>query len=383
MSELPLVSIVITSYNYGRFLNETIDSALNQTYANTQVIVVDDGSTDNSPEIIDSYGERITPLLREHEGARRAYNEAFKASRGEVVIFLDSDDALISSAVERAVKFFENPDVVKVHWPLWEIDQHGRKIGRMIPQETSLSDGDLRDTVIRDGPNSCVGPPMSGNAWSRALLARIFPIELEGEFHYDTYFTGIAAVLGTMRAIPEPQGYYRIHGGNIFASHTSDVRNRKDLADYNSRCISLSKRLMEMGIHVDPQDWKKDNLHYLWMEMQDVASEELKARIPAGKTLILVDEDHWGDKWGGSEIIADRRSVPFLERDGRYWGPPSDDETAIEEFERLRQAGASFMVFAWPAFWWLEYYAGLRRHLCSTFRCVLENERLVVFDLRR
>lgn len=61
---LPVVSIVINNYNYGRFIAQAIDSALNQTYSNTEVVVVDDGSTDNSREIITSYGNRIIPIDR-------------------------------------------------------------------------------------------------------------------------------------------------------------------------------------------------------------------------------------------------------------------------------------------------------------------------------
>jgi protein-S-isoprenylcysteine O-methyltransferase Ste14 len=108
------------------------------------------------------------------------------------------------------------------------------------------------------------------------------------------------------------------------------------------------------------------------------AIEEIAVLIPLGEQFILVDQD----KWGTDELVAGRRRIPFLEREGQYWGPPEDDETAIRELERLRQAGAGFMVFGWPAFWWLEHYAGLQRHLRSRFRCVLENGRLVVFDLR-
>src|ERR1051326_8888095 len=117
-----LVSIIITSYNYDRFLNQAIESALAQTYANTEVVVVDDGSADNSAEIIRSYGDRIVPLLRQHEGPRHSYSAAFAASHGEVVIFLDSDDALLPTAVEKSLALFVDPSVAKVHWPLWEID---------------------------------------------------------------------------------------------------------------------------------------------------------------------------------------------------------------------------------------------------------------------
>ena len=106
--------------------------------------------------------------------------------------------------------------------------------------------------------------------------------------------------------------------------------------------------------------------------------QEVTSLIPPGDMFILVDEDQWET----SEDIAGRRRLPFLERDGQYWGPPPDDETAIRELERLRQAGATFIVFGWPAFWWLDYYAGLHHHLRSEYRCVLENDRLVVFSLR-
>jgi hypothetical protein len=75
--------------------------------------------------------------------------------------------------------------------------------------------------------------------------------------------------------------------------------------------------------------------------------------------------------------------VPFLEHDGQYWGPPPDDATALREFERLRQAGAAFLAVAWPAFWWLDYYTDFHRHLRGRYRCLLENDRLIVFDLQR
>ena len=108
MSEPRSASIIISSYNYGRFLSEAIESALSQTYAPTEVIVVDDGSTDHSRDIIASYGDRITPLLKENGGQASAFNSGFRVSRGEVIFFLDSDDLLLPTVVERALEQFRS-----------------------------------------------------------------------------------------------------------------------------------------------------------------------------------------------------------------------------------------------------------------------------------
>src|SRR5712692_5862686 len=123
--------------------------------------------------------------------------------------------------------------------------------------------------------------------------------------------------------------------------------------------------------------WETQGEYEPWLKRLYVTSQELDALIPAGDSFILVDQNQF---W--FELLACRRSIPFLERDGQYWGSPPDDDTAIRELERQRQSGATFIVFGWPAFWWLDYYHELNRHLRSSFRCVLDNERAVVFDLR-
>src|SRR5215471_10117664 len=109
----------------------------------------------------------------------------------------------------------------------------------------------------------------------------------------------------------------------------------------------------------------------------DQAVSQILALVPSGDLFILADEEVFRTR-----LAIDRRVTPFTERDGHYWGPPADDASAIAELERLYRAGATFIVFAWPAFWWLDYYAGFARHLRSEFRCVLENDLLVMFDLR-
>jgi hypothetical protein len=107
-----------------------------------------------------------------------------------------------------------------------------------------------------------------------------------------------------------------------------------------------------------------------------VAAAELDSTIPVGAGVILVDQDEWRE-----HVLPGRRVWPFMENEGRYWGPPADDRTAIDALEHLRGRGAEFMVIARPAFWWLDHYAGLRRHLETTGRRLQSTEWSVVFDL--
>ena len=98
MTAAPLVSVVINNYNYARYLAQAIDSALGQTYPGTEVVVVDDGSSDGSRDVIAAYGTRVVPVLKENGGQASAFNAGFAASRGDVVLFLDADDCLLPTA---------------------------------------------------------------------------------------------------------------------------------------------------------------------------------------------------------------------------------------------------------------------------------------------
>ena len=141
----------------------------------------------------------------------------------------------------------------------------------------------------------------------------------------------------------------------------------------------LSNRIESVLSDGDYQSavFRKGGFTWNWEHRIHVSAQEIGNLIQPEDTFILVGQETFG-----SEISTGRRSVPFIERDGQYWGPPPDDQTAIREFERLRQFGATFIVFLWPAFWWLDYYAAFRQYLVSNFPCVLQNDRLVAFDLK-
>src|SRR5262245_44997727 len=99
----PLVSVVINNYNYAKYLADAIDSALRQYYPHTEVIVVDDGSTDRSREIVAQYGPTVASIRKANGGQASALNAGFTASHGECILFLDSDDIILPSAATNAV----------------------------------------------------------------------------------------------------------------------------------------------------------------------------------------------------------------------------------------------------------------------------------------
>jgi glycosyltransferase involved in cell wall biosynthesis len=99
----PLVSVVIPTFNQASYLRQAIDSVLGQTWANRECIVVDDGSTDGTPEIIASYGDRIVALRQANRGAANALNAGIRAARGELICWLSSDDAYLPEKLERQV----------------------------------------------------------------------------------------------------------------------------------------------------------------------------------------------------------------------------------------------------------------------------------------
>jgi hypothetical protein len=121
--------------------------------------------------------------------------------------------------------------------------------------------------------------------------------------------------------------------------------------------------------------WSKEEA-LRWMQRLSLAAEDISSLIPPGTEFILVDQEQVKDY-----LPATCRAIPFIEKDGVYWGPPADDATAIRELNRLQQSGAQFVVFAWTAFWWLDYYAGFFDYLRSNYRCLIENDNIVAFDL--
>lgn len=226
MSPEPLVSVVVNNYNYGRFLADAIASALNQTYPRVEVIVVDDGSTDHSVEVIRGFGDRVRPLLKPNGGQASAFNAGFAQSRGEIVIFLDADDSLRPEIVERVVGAFgAQRDVAKVMYRLAVVDAWGNPTGGIKPSaHLPLRGGDLRRYALTC-PFDLTWMATSGNAFAAEVLRQIFPIpeQAYGRVGADWYLSHLSALFGEVVFLADIGGAYRLHQRNNYETTRVDL----------------------------------------------------------------------------------------------------------------------------------------------------------------
>lgn len=374
MNHRPTVSVVINNYNYGRFLGEAIDSVLAQEHACHELVVVDDGSTDHSRQVIESYGDQLIAVFKENGGQASALNAGYRPTTGDVVIFLDADDVLLPQAVSRVSEAFRDGRLSKVHWRPEVVGAAGARADHRA-DHGPLQSGDLRSRVIAQGAAAVSSPPMSCNAFSRRFLAQSMPIP-ESLFRLcaDEYLFTLAPVFGTIGRVDEILTLYRFHGANHYCSVPLQDRVRAEAVLQLQINDILRDTLERQGVQVESESWPPP-----WGVAQVTVLETIAQVVPHNGIAILVDQE----QWGAGETIAGRTRVPFTEHNGEYWGVPANDRHAVSELERLRGQGAGAIVFIPSTFWWLEHYPAFARHLVDTYHCVVADENVKIFDLRQ
>lgn len=228
MNQRPLVSIIINNYNYAQFLGAAIESGLNQTYPDQEVIVVDDGSTDNSREIIAGYGSRVVPVLKPNGGQASAFNAGFAASKGEIICFLDADDVFLpekATAVVKAIADYH--ESVWCFHPLKLVDQE------LQPLETANYPGTVTECDLRldikqgrlQGKLPFSIPATSGLCFTRSLLQQILPMpEAEAIALNDSYLQFTAIALGKGLALGKELSLRRVHDHNACSFTTNMIQ---------------------------------------------------------------------------------------------------------------------------------------------------------------
>jgi glycosyltransferase involved in cell wall biosynthesis len=210
-SKKPLVSVIIPNFNYSKYLGQTIESVLSQTYDNFEILVVDDGSTDDSVEVAKQYSSKIRLICQSNGGVSSARNEGILNSRGSFVCFLDADDFWESNKLELQMNLALETKSGLIYSGYLECDEHLSKIREILPVFQGYCEG-----LYRRKPGSAIA--LLGT--STALISRevidlvgIFDTTLSTSADWDylrrvSKFTDFAFV-------PSPLVRYRRHGSNM------------------------------------------------------------------------------------------------------------------------------------------------------------------------
>lgn len=274
----PFVSVIIDNYNYGQFLRQAIDSVLAQTYKNFELIVVDDGSTDNSREIIESYADRLIAIFQANAGQEAAFTTGIEQARGEIICFLDSDDYFHPDKVAKVVaSFVQHPEWVQIGHCWTSINAAGVPIGKST--SNVLSQGNVRNLLLSWGKYA--SGITSGLSCRRSALQNAMPFR--PGWGIDAYLNVTLPFYGEVGCINEPLMFYRMHGKNIRA-YNDDlsylIQQREATAAFINEVaakMNLAQRF-DLKSDVDYRSYKAmaqggvgkiEALQIIWLSLQE------------------------------------------------------------------------------------------------------------------
>lgn len=266
------VSVVIDNHNYGRFLKETLDSVLAQALDDVavEIVVVDDGSTDDSREILASYAPRVKSLLQARQGQATAFNNGLAAATGDIVCLLDSDDVFLPGKLEAVLSAFKDPKVVCVQHFLHDTDAHLVPLARRFPAWPA------RYTLDDYAAGRTEFTATSGLAFRREVLRKCLPIPKDLFYYLDDFLTARALFFGEIANIPEVRGLHRMHGANWCAGGLGDpVKIERDFQDRALYSSFRDRWLSEAGRSRSPEAVDAERLE-LWRRR--ILLESLRAR---------------------------------------------------------------------------------------------------------
>jgi len=214
-----LISVLITNYNNEKFITRAVSSVLNQNYDNLEIIIVDDGSNDNSVRIIQSkYGDLpfIKLFVKNNGGQASALNKAFVESTGDVICILDSDDVYLNGKLKKIADIFRsNPDIDIILHRVIPIDENDNVIGLPIPKV--FDDNINVDFLIKNGGRFSY-PPASGMNFRRRSIENIFPLDERFVRNADGILIELAAYQSKIYTLYDILSGFRLHSSNLSSS---------------------------------------------------------------------------------------------------------------------------------------------------------------------
>lgn len=213
----PLISILIPNYNYAKYIAEALDSVIEQTYPHFEAIVCDDGSKDNSCDIIANYVQkdsRITLISKENAGVANALNVAYRKSKGQIICILDADDIWMSNKLEKILELYtSDPKCGFAIHNVIEIDGEGNFI-KTNPKYNYLASGWMGQVSLQNGGFVYDIPPASALSIRREIAEKIFPLNEAFTRNADSLIYRFAPFITVIGAEKEVLSKFRLHGSN-------------------------------------------------------------------------------------------------------------------------------------------------------------------------
>lgn len=217
----PFFTVLIDTYNYGEYIEQAVASALAQDFPveEREILVVDDGSTDDTQERLRKFGEAIRYFKKPNGGQASAFNFGFDRARGEVIALLDADDVWLPAKLGRVYEELErHPEAGMVYHRvhLWNGTSDISEDTYFIPVSGCVPES--RQALLQY--------PMVGTsclAFRREALQKLLPVPESLRFQADAYLTGLIIFAAPIAAVPEFLGKYRLHGANLFQTNKERV----------------------------------------------------------------------------------------------------------------------------------------------------------------
>ena len=260
---MPEISVILDNYNYANFLPQAITSVLDQSFKDYELIIVDDGSTDNSREIIEKFASQysgIIPVYKKNGGQTSAFNTGFSVANGNIIALLDSDDFWYPNKLDSIAMAHKTHKIIQ-HY----LSRNGNGIYRKIDSKV-----DWRNALTKYGYmyQHC---PTSGLSFDRETIAPFFPlVDVEDmRICADGCILMLAMTRSPVFVLEDVLGYYRIHDNNLHAQRLDTGINSREVLQRQRDYVN--KQLKFRGF----TDIPFDNHAYLDYLLKECQKEEM------------------------------------------------------------------------------------------------------------
>lgn len=377
-------------------------SVLAQRGVDVDLIVLDNASSDDTRDVVRSFADqRITYLRNESDiGIVRNWNRGIDIAtrRAPFVSIFHDDDIMLSGFLAESVAALEAHPSAGMSLCLAQFirnDGSLKETQRAADVKPGLNCGlDFLELFVQ---GRCIEIPPPIVLFRSDVLRQAGAADsphTRGTMDMNLYYR--VAARADVVFVPRALVQYRMHDGSdtellnrtaggtfwygtmaeridaiahlLRSDRAADTRYRKWLTDLLLAAHAHQSTAIHPSVPL---------MYHTWDNRRAILLEQLARVLPAREPFVLIDDG----QLGLGDDLDGRPILPFLERDGRYWGPPGSSAEAIQNLDSLRARHVRSLVMAWPSFWWLDQYGGFASHLREKCKCVLNSPHGEVLEL--